>query len=168
VGAIPGTILGAFVALVLLFLWKTLRGDAAKFAPATPLVDKTKTTDWNVRSVSLKMAGGGLVAASAVGFSALAVTAAPNKDGSPRTYGLLVGSVLFAGVTGAFLVYCLILRDLVMKRRARGERVHLLLRAYFASGLVSLILWCVTVLAAGIGALIVADAFMSSGAGRAR
>jgi hypothetical protein len=153
---------------VLLFLWKTLRGDAAKFSPVTPLVDKTKETDWNLRSTGLKMAGGALVAAGIVGFSALGVTAAPGEAGSPRTYGLLVGSVLFAAVTGAFIVYCLILRDVVMKRRSRGERVHLVLRAYFSWGLVSLILWCVTVLAAGIGGLILADAFMSPGAGRAR
>ena len=167
-GAIQGTILGVVIALVLLFLWKTLRGDAAKFSPVAPRVDKTKATDWHVRSVSLKMAGGALVAAGIVGISALAVTAAPRDARSPRTYGLLVGSVLFAAVTGAFLVYCLILRDLVMKRRSRGERVHLVLRAYFSWGFMSLIFWCVTVLAAGIGGLIVADAFMSPGAGRAR
>jgi hypothetical protein len=168
VGAIEGTIVGGFVALVLLFLWKTLRGDAAKLSPVTPLVDKAKATDWNVRTASLKMAGGAIVAAGIVGFSALSVTAGPNKDGSPRTYGLLVGSVLFAAVTGALIVYCLILRDLVAKRRVRGEHVHPVLRAYFCWGVASLILWCVTLFAAGIGGIILVAAFSSPTAGRAR
>ena len=167
-GAIQGAILGLCIAFVLLFLWKTLGGEAAKSSLIIPPADKPNPTRWNVRSVSLKMAAGAVVAAVGVGFSALLV-AAPRGDARlPQTPGLLVGSVLFAAVTGALIGYFLALRDLVLERRSGGQRVHPVLRAYFSGGLVSLILWCVTGFAAGIGGIIFYYSFLSPGVGPAR
>ena len=150
-GAIQGAIFGAGIALVLLFLWKAFGGEAAKSSSITPLANKPNGTHWNIRSVSLKMAVGAVVAAGIVGFSALAVTAPRGDARSPRSPGLLLGYVLFAAVTGALIGYFLALRDLVLERRSKGQRVHPVLRAYFCWGLFSVVLWCVTGFAAGIG-----------------
>jgi len=45
------------------------------------------------------------------------------------------------------------LKDLVLERQSTGQRVHPVLRAYFGWGIGSLILWSVTLFAAGIGVI---------------
>jgi hypothetical protein len=166
-GAIQGAILGACTALVVLFLWKTLGGEAAKSSSTIPRADKPDATSWNVRSVSLKMAAGALIAAVLAGFSVLLVTAPRGGARSTLTPGLLLGSVIFAAVPGALIAYCLALTDFVSERRASGHRVHPVLRAYFSGGLVSLSLWCVTLFAAGIGGIVFYYSFLSPGVGPA-
>jgi hypothetical protein len=144
-----------------------LGGEAAKAPWRVPFAEKPNGTHWNARSVGLKMAGGALVAAVLAGSSVLETTPPPGAAPSLRTPGLLVGQILFFAIAGALAGYCLALRDLVLERRLRGQRVHPVMRAYFSWGVVSLVLWCVTVFAAGIAGIVFYYSFLSPGVGPA-
>jgi hypothetical protein len=151
---------------VSLFLWIRYRRESAESSIRT-FSDKLNATKWSVRSVSLKMAGGALLAAFVTGGSVLSLEPPRGDARSPRTPGLLLGSVLFAAVTGALIGYLLAVRDLVLERRSSGQRVNPVMQAYFCWGVASLILWFITLFAVGIDAIAFYYSFLSPGPGRA-
>ena len=80
---------------------------------------------------------------------------------------MLIGSSLFTALAGALIGFCLALRDLVQERKSKGERVPWYLWIYFDLGIVSLLLWSVTLFAAGIAGIIFYYTFLSPGVGPA-
>jgi len=160
-------LLVVWIAVILFALRKLNRAKAAESSARTVLADSRNATNWNARSVGLKMAGSALAAVAVVGIAFL--WRRPSRGGvrAHWTPALIVGSLIFAAISGALIGYCLALRDLVAERRSRGQRVHPVLRAYFSSGFVSLILWSVTGFAAGIGGIVFYYSFLSPGVGPA-
>ncbi len=102
---------------------------------------------------------GAFFAVGCVGLGTLQV----DEPGQPRNHALIIGCLLFAAVAGSLIGFFLALKDLVQERLSSGQRVNLLLRAYFAWGLGSLLLWSVTLFAAGIGSIILIGFIGSSG-----
>jgi hypothetical protein len=164
---IQGALIGLCVAFLLLFFRK-LRGGMPAASPSVAAgKPRPAPARWNARSVAIKMGGCALITLVIVGAAVLDTKPPPGRVRDARTPPFIGGTLLFAAVTGAFVGYCLALRDLVDDRRRRGERVHLALRAYYGWGIASLILWFVTLFAVGIGGIIFYYSFLSPGVGRA-
>ena len=94
------------------------------------------------RSVLLKMGGSAFVASLLV-----AITLIRDKDPkiaslSPIT--IAIATILVA-IGGALLGLALSLKDTVQRRLERGAPVNFLLRLCFGMGIVSLLIWCVTI-----------------------
>jgi hypothetical protein len=119
---------------------------------------------WSVRSVGLKMAIGALVAP---GVTLLGTLLSRGKDGRAPSSAFVLQSVIFAAIVGAIIGFFLALNDSVVERQARGQRVPFILRAYYGWGPVSLILWFVTIFAAGIVGIVFYYSFLSPGVGPA-
>jgi hypothetical protein len=162
-----GAIIGMCVAMLLLYFRKMRAAKAGESAAVAGGERSLAPTRWKGRSVAIKIGGCALITVLIVGFSVLVTRPPPGRMRDARTAAFIGGTMLFAAVAGALIGYCLALRDLVDERKGRGERVHLVLRAYFAWGIGSLILWFVTLFAAGIGGIIFYYAFLSPGVGRA-
>src|SRR5262245_11871071 len=113
-------------------------------------VGRPIASHWNARTVAIKMAGCAAIAAVVVGTSVLWTSAHGGEGDAHWTPLAMAGTVLFGAVCGALIGYCLALSDLVLQRRMMGQRVNPLLRAYFSAGLLSLLLWSVTLFAAGV------------------
>lgn len=156
-----------WIGVILVVLRNLNRAKTAEAASRTLLADVPDATHWNARSVGLKIVGSALATVAVTGIAFL--WGRPSRGGvrGRWTPGLVVGSLVFAAVSGALGGYCLALRDLVQERRLRGQHVPLVLRAYFSSGVVSLILWIITGFAAGIGGIVFYYAFLSPGVGPA-
>jgi hypothetical protein len=103
---------------------------------------------WNVRNVLLKMAVG---ASLAMAIGAIAIL---SQARSATVHSSAVGLVVVA-VIGALIGCFLALGDHVRDCRSRGLRVNPVLKAYFAWGIGSVILWIATALVAAIGGLFV-------------
>jgi hypothetical protein len=142
-------------------------GVATDSSLITPPSDIASATQWNVRSIGIKMVGCALIAVVIVSYSVYLTKPPHGKAPSGRTAAQLAGTLLFTAITGALIGYFLALRDYVLERRSRGLRVHPMLRAYFSWGIVSLLLWVVTLFAAGIGGIVLYYSFLSPGVGRA-
>jgi hypothetical protein len=89
--------------------------------------------------VWLKMIAGAFVAL-AVGLGSLG--GLPPQERNPFKIGIFALSLVFVGMFG---VLCLSLKDTVRRRIENGKPVSIVLRAYFASGILSLILWLISV-----------------------
>ena len=153
------TILVVWITAILFFARRLNRAKAAEASPTIEFDDAHTATRWNARSVGLKMAASAGITVAVVFISVLWVSPSPGKSRAP----LIVGSLIFSAVTGALAGYCLALKDLVQERRARGQRVHPVLREYFSAGVLSMILWIVTGFAAGIGGIVFYHAVLSPG-----
>jgi hypothetical protein len=104
------------------------------------------------RRIWLKVLGGGFVGAIA---SLGGLRRLPEKDLAPVVVACLV-TVFTIGGAGAVLA--LSLKDIVRRRIDDGKPVNVVLRAYLAGGVWSLLLWFITVL---VGTLIVTLAVLS-------
>jgi len=160
-------LVAGWIVIILVFLQKLNRAKAAESASNTIRSGKPKPSQWNARSVGLKMGGSAGIAASVVVGSVFWVNRPGGGAKTPLTLAELLGYFLFAAATGAIIGYVLALRDLILERQARGQRIHPVLRAYFSSGLVSVFLWSVTGFVAGIGGILFYYAFLSPGVGSA-
>lgn len=99
------------------------------------------------KSVALKLLAGALVS----GYISLLVMLRDPKDGSPAMpTPVKVTFVVTAAVIGLLIVLLLLLRDVVVRRVEKGQRVNPLLRAYFGrgNGCMMMALWFVTVIVA--------------------
>jgi len=114
------------------------------------------------------MAGSAGIAVVAAIIALSSIIPPAGKARAGWTPALIAGFFLFMAMTGALIGYCLALRDLVLERRSKGQRVNPVLRAYFGWGLVSLILWSVTVFAAGFVGIVFYGIFLVQRVGPAR
>ncbi len=99
------------------------------------------------RSIVLKLLGGAFVGGL---VSLRAVLKDPKAGGPDSSTPVKVTIVSGAAVVGMLVVLLLSLRDVVVRRVEKGQRVNPLLRAYFGrgNGCLMLALWFITIILA--------------------
>ncbi len=161
-------VLSVWIGILLIYVRMMKNARAAELARESPAIEQTVATQWNARSISRRMAVSAFWTVAVVGLGFLWEPSLKGRTHIKWTAATLGDSLIISAMIGAMLGYLFGVRDLVAERRSKGQRVNLVLRAYFNSGFVSLFLWIVTGFVVAIAGIIVYGAVLVSRVGPAR
>jgi hypothetical protein len=161
-------VLSVWIGILLMYLRMMKNARAAELAREGIAIEQAVVTQWNARSICRRMALSGFWTAAVVGVGALWERSLQGRGRIQWTPMTLGGSLVISAVIGALLGYLFVVRDLVAERRSKGQRVNLVLRAYFNSGFISLFLWIGTGVIAAVGGIVVYGAVLVARVGPAR
>jgi hypothetical protein len=148
------------IAVTLVLLRRAKRALADEKGSSAQFIDTSGQTHWTVWSVGSKMLICAVATVSVVGGCIMWVRAGDPKFRETATTAGIVAWLVASGVTGAFVGFCLALRERLLEQRSKGRRINPALRAYLCSGYLSLTLWIVTGLAAAIGGIFIYGAIL--------
>ncbi len=155
-------VLSVWIGVLVIYLRMMKNARAAELARESPAIEQTVATQWNAHSISRRMAVSAFWTVAVVGLGFLWERPLQGRGRIKWTAATLGGSLIISAMIGAMLGYLFVVRDLVAERRSKGQRVNLVLRAYFNSGFISLFLWILTGLVAAIAGIFVYGAVLVS------